>query len=145
MPSMREIGEAMIAGDIPPPPVARLVGFTMKEFGDGRAVFELEATEDHANPMATLHGGIICDVADGAMGMAYATTLGEGESFTTLEIRTSFLRPFWTGRLIAEAEVVSRGRTVGLVECEVHDADGRLIAKSSTTQMTLRGDQAKGR
>jgi len=95
--------------------------------------------------MGTLHGGILCDLVDGAMGMAFFTTLEPGESFTTLELKINYLRPFWTGRLVAKGRVVSRGRTVGLTECDVEDVDGRLIARASSTCMALRGDSAQGR
>jgi uncharacterized protein (TIGR00369 family) len=111
----------------------------------GEAEMTLVADERHANPMGTLHGGILCDLADAAMGMAYYSTLGEGESFTTLELKINFLRPFWTGRLVARGSVVSRGRTVGMTECDVVDESGRLIAKATATCLTLRGDAAAGR
>jgi uncharacterized protein (TIGR00369 family) len=111
----------------------------------GQAVIELEAAAQHANPMGTLHGGILCDIADAAMGMAYASTLAEGETFTTLELKINFLRPFWTGKLVAEARMVKDGRTIGLVECNVTDAQQRLVARAASTCMTLRGEQAQGR
>ena len=95
--------------------------------------------------MGTLHGGILCDLADAAMGMAFASTLDGDRSFTTLELRINFLRPFWTGRLRAEAEVVNRGKTVGLVECSVTDERKRMIAKASSTCLVLKGEQAAGR
>ena len=82
---------------------------------------KLEAGEQHANPMGTLHGGILCDLADAAMGMAFFSTCAEGESFTTLELKINFLRPFWTGTLLAHGWVVQRGRTVGMTECDVVD------------------------
>jgi uncharacterized protein (TIGR00369 family) len=56
----------------------------------------LDAGPQHANPMGTLHGGILCDLADAAMGIAYASTLEEGESFTTLELKINFFKPIWT-------------------------------------------------
>ena len=111
----------------------------------GETVMTLVAEERHSNPMGTLHGGILCDLADAAMGMAYHSLLEPGESFTTLELKINFLRPFWTGRLVARGRVVSRGRTVGLAECEIEDDQGRLVAKASSTCMTLRGDAAAGR
>jgi len=136
----------MIArGELPPPPVATLIGFTLVSGEPGRAVIELEADSRHANPMGTLHGGILCDVADAAMGMAYAATLDEGETFTTLEIKVNFLRPVWTGTLTATGRVVQAGRSVGLVECDVHDHKERLVARATSTCMTLRGEQAAGR
>ena len=106
---------------------------------------ELAADARHANPMGTLHGGILCDIADAAMGMAYATTLAEGESFTTLELKINFLKPFWTGKLVATGRIVKGGHTVGLVECDVVDDQQRLVARASSTCMTLRGDDARGR
>jgi uncharacterized protein (TIGR00369 family) len=111
----------------------------------GETLATLVADERHSNPMGTIHGGILCDLADAAMGMAYYSTLGPGESFTTLELKINFLRPFWTGRLVARGRVVSRGRTVGMTECEVADDEGRLIAKATSTCLTLRGEAASGR
>ena len=126
-------------------PVAKLVGFRPTSVEDGKAVFELEAGPQHANPMGTLHGGVLCDVADAAMGVAYASTLGEGETFTTLELKINFLRPFRNGTLTATARVVKAGRTIGLTECDVTDAEGRLIARAMSTCMTLRGESSEGR
>jgi uncharacterized protein (TIGR00369 family) len=77
--------------------------------------------------------------------MAYFSQLEPGESFTTLELKINFVRPFWTGTLLAHGRVVHRGRTVGLTECDVVDAEGRLIARASSTCMTLRGEAAVGR
>ena len=126
-------------------PVAQLVGFRPVAVEDGKAVFELEAGPQHANPMGTLHGGVLCDVADAAMGVAYASTLADGESFTTLELKINFLRPFRIGTVTATARVVKAGRTIGLTECDVTDPEGRLIARAMSTCMTLRGDSSEGR
>jgi uncharacterized protein (TIGR00369 family) len=135
----------MIRGDVAPPPVAGLVGFRVVEVELGRAVFEMEAGPQHANPMGTLHGGILCDLADGAMGIAYASTLGEGESFTTLELKINFFKPVWSAKLRAEGRIVKRGRTVGMTECDIVDEKGSLVARASSTCMTLAGEMAKGR
>jgi uncharacterized protein (TIGR00369 family) len=129
----------------PGAPVGELVGFRPTSIETGKAVFELDAGPQHANPMGTLHGGIVCDVADAAMGTAYASTLGDGESFTTLELKINFLRPFRTGKLVATARVVKSGRTIGLTECDVTDVESRLVARAMSTCMTLRGDSSEGR
>jgi uncharacterized protein (TIGR00369 family) len=96
-------------------------------------------------PWGTLHGGILCDLADAAMGFAYASTLAEGESFTTIELKINFLHPVWQTRLTATGHVVQCGGTVGLVECDIIDAQGGLVARASSTCMTLRDAQAQGR
>src|SRR5437899_12375216 len=85
-------------------PVARLIGFKAKEIADGRAVVTLAAGQQHANPMGTLHGGILCDIADAAMGMAFSSTLAPGESFTTIELKINFFSPVWAPRLPAEGK-----------------------------------------
>src|SRR5260370_18119908 len=74
-------------------PIARLIGFEVKEVADGRATVVLAAGPQHANPMGTLHGGILCDIADAAMGIAFASTLAPDESFTTVELKINFFRP----------------------------------------------------
>src|SRR5882724_3594115 len=126
-------------------PVGRLIGFEAKESAEGRSVVTLSAGPQHANPMGTLHGGILCDIADAAMGMAFASTLAPEETFTTVELKINFFRPVWEANLKAEGKVVRRGRSLGYVECEVTDEGGQLIAKASSTCMALRGEHGKGR
>ena len=128
-----------------PPPVAELLGIEVVSFGEGETTMKLDAQERHSNPMGTIHGGILCDLADAAMGMSFYSTLAEGETFTTLELKMNYVRPFWTGTLLAHGRVISRGKTVGLTECRVVDAEDRLIAHATSTVMTLRGDAAQGR
>ncbi len=145
MSKMLELIQKMLRGEIPPPPVAALIGFQLTSAQPGEAIVEFEATERHANPMGTLHGGILCDIADAAMGIAYASTLDAEETFTTLELKINFLKPVWTEKLKAVGKVIKRGRTIGLVECDVLDERGQLVARASSTCMTLRGEEAKGR
>jgi uncharacterized protein (TIGR00369 family) len=126
---------------LPPPPVSRLIGFVLKSIEPGHAIFEMEADERHHNPMGTLHGGIYCDLADAAMGFAYAATLAEGETFTTIELKINFLGAVRKATLTAEARVVKAGSTLGYVECEVKDQTGKLVAKAASTCMKLRQDR----
>lgn len=145
MPTMLELMRMAMRGEVPPPPIATLIGFRITSVEPGRAVLELETSERHTNPMGTVHGGVLCDVADAAMGIAYASTLEAGESFTTLELKINFLKPVRQARLVAVGRVVKAGRTVGLTECDVTDDEGSLVARATSTCMTLRGDEARGR
>ena len=143
--SVVDLAGMLLRGTMPSPPVARLVGFEIMAVERGRAIVDFEAGEQHQNPMGTLHGGILCDIADAAMGIAYVSTLETGETFTTLELKINFLKPIKKARLRAIGQVVKRGRTIGLVECDVVDEQESLVARASSTCMTLRGEQAKGR
>src|SRR2546426_8582020 len=78
-------------------PIAELIGFSIEEIGDGRAVGSMQTGPQHANPMGTLHGGVLCDLADAAMGMAFVSTLAPDESFTTISLSIQFFRPVWQG------------------------------------------------
>jgi uncharacterized protein (TIGR00369 family) len=145
MATMLENAQRILAGELPQPPFGDLIGMKLIAIEPGRARMEITTDPRHSNPMGTVHGGVPCTLADSAMGLAYASTLGEGESFTTLELKINFLRPVWSATLIAEGMVVQRGRTIGLAECTISDDKGRLIARASSTCMTLRGEQAAGR
>jgi uncharacterized protein (TIGR00369 family) len=137
--------DKVIRGELPPPPIAQLIGFKLVGAKHGEALLDFEASSKHANPMGTVHGGVLCDVADAAMGIAFASTLADDESFTTLELKINFLRPVWNEKLHAVGKVVSRGKTVGLTECDITNSAGALIARSSSTCMVLRGEKAAGR
>ena len=126
-------------------PIAKLIGFQITEAEGGRAIGSFQPGPQHENPMGTLHGGVLCDLADATMGIAFASTLGPGESFTTVELKINFLRPVRLAQLRAEGRVVQRGRTIGYVECEITDDNGKLIAKANSTCLVLRGEQAAGR
>jgi uncharacterized protein (TIGR00369 family) len=141
MATILEFAQKMQRGEVPPPPIGRLLGFVLASIEPGRAVFEMEVDERHHNPMGTLHGGIYCDLADAAMGYAYAATLAEGESFTTVELKINLFRPVRKGKLIAEAKVVRAGANLGYVECDVKDGDGKLVARAASTCMKLNQDR----
>jgi uncharacterized protein (TIGR00369 family) len=126
-------------------PIAALIGFSIEEIGGGRAVASLRSGPQHANPMGTLHGGVLCDLADAAMGMAFVTTLSPDESFTTVELSINFFRPVWQTVLRAEGRVINRGRNVGYVECDVTDQEGKRVAKARSTCFVLRGEHAAKR
>jgi len=130
--------DAMLRGDVAPPPVAELLGLRLVSVADGEVVFELDVRPEHANPMGTTQGGVICALADAAMGLAYASRLEDGESFTTLELKTNYLRQVRDGTLVATGRVVHAGRTIGLTSCDVVDGEGRKVAHATSTCMTLR-------
>jgi len=141
---MRRIFEKWAEGG-EAPAIAKLIGLRVASYAPDHVTLEMDAGPQHANPMGTLHGGILCDIADAAMGTAFGSGLQDDESMTTIELKMNFFRPFWNGLVRAEGHVIRRGRSVGYAECELKDDRGRLIAKAASTIMTLRGDKAEGR
>ena len=127
----------MIESGEPIMPVVDLLGFNIKSAESGRSEVEMVMAEKLANTMGTLHGGIYCALADTAMGLAFATMLGEGETLTTLELKINYLKPVWNGKVLAMGKVVKKGRLTGLVECDVKDENGQLVARASSTFMAI--------
>jgi len=129
-----------------PPPIARTLGFDLVDIGEGFATLAMQTdVKMHANPMGTIHGGVLCDIADAAIGTAHAATLEEGESFTSIDLRINFFRPVWNDKVTATAKSVNIGRTISYYTCDVVRSDGKLVATVTSSVMTLRGDQSKGR
>jgi len=121
------------------PPVARLIGFRLTRLGKGFAVCEMRADTKHKNTIGTVHGGILCDLADAAMGFAFSALLASGGVGVTIEFKINFLRPVYPPeRLQAHAQAVSRGKRICYLECSVRNASGRLVAKAASTCKTIR-------
>jgi uncharacterized protein (TIGR00369 family) len=129
---------AMAAGELPPPPVARLLGFELQSVEEGRVVFALEPAEEHLNPLGTIHGGVLSTVLDSAMGCAVHTTLPAGVLYTTIELKVNFVRAVLptTGLVLTEGRVVHAGSTIALAEASMTAADsGQLLAHATSTCM----------
>jgi uncharacterized protein (TIGR00369 family) len=130
--------QRVLAGESDPAPVASLIGFRLTAVEAGKVTVELDAGPQHTSPPGTLHGGVLCDIADAAMGMALFSLLDDEEAFATVELKINFLKPIWEATLTAVGTVVKQGRTISLCECRVTDEDGALVAHATCTQMTLR-------
>lgn len=117
------------AGELELAPITELLGIRPRSVGDGRAEVEMEAGARLHNAMGTLHGGVLLDLADVAMGVAMATKLEDGETFSTVQSSIAYLRPVVEGRLVAAASVVHRGRTTAHLDCAVRDGEERELAR----------------
>lgn len=130
-----ELFRKLLAGEVPPPPIMHLVGQTLEEVEEGRVVMRLHIGEYHYNPIGTVHGGIIATLLDSVVGCAIHTTLPKGRAYTTLELKTNFLRGVTVdlGTVAAEGRVVHVGRRSAVAEGKVYDAAGKLYATATTT------------
>jgi len=130
----------IIAGELPPPPIANTLDYRLLEVDEGRAVFGFTPAEIHYNPIGMVHGGIACTLLDSAMGCAVHTVLPAGAGYTTLEVKVNMLRAIGkdSGFLRAEGKLVHAGKSTAVAEGRLVDAQGRLHAFATTTCMILR-------
>lgn len=130
-------------GELPPPPIAALMGFAPVEVEEGRVVFAAEPGEFHYNPIGVVHGGLAATLLDSAMGCAVQSVLPAGVAYTTLEVKLNYVRAMTrdTGRVLAEASVLHRGGRVATAEGRVHAEDtGKLLAHATTTCLVLQAE-----
>lgn len=129
-----------------PTAISRFFGFKITEIDVGYAKLELDAdVEIHGNQQGTIHGGVLCELADAAIGTAHSTAIEEDETFTSIDLRINFFRPVWKSLLTATARRVQSGKTLSFYHCEISREDGKTIALAMSTVMTLRGEAATGR
>src|SRR5277367_3217984 len=116
-------------GLLPPPPIASLLGFAATELERGYVVFEGTPDESVYNPIGTVHGGLVCTMADTVAACAVHTTLEAGVGYTSIDLSVQYLRAVTleSGRLLARGWVTKRGRRVSFSSVEIHDAAGKLV------------------
>lgn len=135
-----EFLQKIVAGELPGPPLAALMGFKIVEVGDGHATFAVEPAEYHYNPIGVVHGGLAATLLDSAMGCAVHSMLPSGTGYTTLELKVNFIRAITatTGRVRAEAKLIHLGARTATAEGRVIDDAGKLYAHATTTCLILR-------
>jgi uncharacterized protein (TIGR00369 family) len=134
-----EVLQKIVAGELPPPPIAATLDFSLVEVERGKAVFEGEPAEFHYNPIGIVHAGLAATLLDSAMGCAFVSTAEAGTSWTTLELKANFTRAMTieTGRVRCEGTVVHAGRRVATTEARLEDASRRLLAHATSTILVL--------
>ena len=130
---------AMADGTLPPPPIMTLVGAAVESVERGRVVFTVEPAEYHYNPIGSVHGGIALTLLDSAMGCAVHTQLERGVGYTTLEVKTNFVRPITadTGVIRCEGTVIHQGSRIATAEGKLTDPNGKLLAHGTTTCLII--------
>ena len=132
---------ALIAGDLPRPPISELMGFDLIEAEEGYALFRGVPGEQHLNPIGSVHGGFAATLLDSALGCAVHTTLPAGVGYSTLELSVNLVRGITpaTGPVLAEGRIVHGGRRTATAEARLHAEDGgALLAHATTTCLILR-------
>jgi uncharacterized protein (TIGR00369 family) len=122
--------------------VGASLGIRLESAGDGCTRYYLDPNPATINAMFLVHGGVLATLMDTAMGSAVFTTLGDGTTYTTLELKVNFIRPVTMdgSRLTCDAEAVHVGRRIATAEGRITDAAGKLIAHGSTTILVMQPD-----
>ena len=141
-----ETVRAIRDGILPPPPMARLIGFEMRVADPGRIVMELDPDESLENTIGLLHGATAAALLDTAMGCAISTMLPVGQASVTLDFKLTYLRPLSikSGTISAEGKVVKLGRQTSYVEGFVRDGAGNLAVHATAT-FSMIGDSGKAK
>lgn len=121
------------------PPIGERLEFSLVEVELGSAVFESVPGRFAYNPMGIVHGGYAATLLDSACGIATASMLDPGESFTTLELKVAYHRSMdeLTGMVRAQGNVVTLGRRIAYCEAKLTDTSGRLLASASSTLLRI--------
>lgn len=133
--SGREILQAMMAGQLPYPPMNETLNMMLLEVGEGYAVFQGIPLLQHYNPLGTVHGGWFATLLDSALGCAVQTTLPAGRSYTTAGLNINMVRPASqkTGPLRATGRLIHAGGRVATAQARIEDEQGKLYAHATTT------------
>jgi uncharacterized protein (TIGR00369 family) len=130
-----EMMQAMLRGEMPYPPIADTLDFTLMEVEEGRALFQGTPGPAHLNPMGTIHGGWYATLLDSAMGCAVHTMMPAGRGYTTAELGVNLVRAIGSKapRIRAEGKVIHCGRQLATAEARLYGPDGTLYAHATTT------------
>lgn len=135
-----EVLQALVAGELSPPPMGRLMNIRLVDVARGYAVFEAEPGEFHYNTLGSIHGGFAATLLDSAMGCSVHSCLEAGDRYTTLDIKVTYLKALTrqAGVVRAEARIVHVGRTTALAEARMLDAAGTIYAHATSSCLIKR-------
>lgn len=108
------------------------LGLEVVERSPGRCVLKVQVQAMHMNPHGVVHGAVPYAMADSGMGAAAYTTMVEGESCATIEINMVYIAPIREGEIVCETRVVNRGKSIAVLESDIHN-NGRLAARALGT------------
>ena len=134
-----QVFEAMLAGEIPVPPISATLDFLLVEAEPGRVQFQGKPQFAHYNPMGSVHGGWIATLLDSALACAIHTLLPVGKIYTTLELKVNYVKALTDKVPLVRAigEVIYSGGKIGTSQGKLIGPDGTLFAHATTTCIVL--------
>jgi len=130
-----ELLTSMLKGELPYPPIAETLDFSLVAVEFGTVTFQGTPQLKHYNPMGTVHGGWYATLLDSALGCAVQSVMPATSGYTTVELGINIVRAasHRTGPLRAIATVLHAGRQLATAEARIVGADGKLYAHGTTT------------
>lgn len=123
-----------------------LLGLEFLKIEKDEVIGAWDAAPHHHQPMGIVHGGVYASVVETLCSMgAYASVMDRGLAVVGLDNSTSFLRAVRSGRLRGVARPVQSGRRTQLWECEIRDAQDRLIATGRVRLLCVDADEFRNR
>ncbi len=137
---------AFLGRQLPPPPIMELIGMRLVSVEPGAVAFEFDPAEFLYSPLGNVHGGVVTVLLDTAMGCSFHTTLPAGVGYTTIELKTHFLRPVTvrSGTLRAVGRVIHAGNRVAAADARLSALDGKLYAYATSSLLILRSTPPGG-
>lgn len=119
--------------------MAKTLGIHTVSASKEEMVLALDWRAEITQPAGLMHGGALMTLADTAGGSLSYANLPEGATGTsTIESKINFLAAVKSGTVTATARVLKAGRSVIVVETELTDDSGQLVAKVVQSQIVLR-------
>lgn len=139
--SFLEIFEDISAGALPEAPFVRLFALRDAEARAGYFETSIDAGPWLTSPAGTIYGGFLAYLADSVLTGAIATTMPANTACAPLDLKVNYLRPVFPDgrRLVAKATVVHRGQTLALAECEILNADDKVVVKATSSATIIQG------
>jgi uncharacterized protein (TIGR00369 family) len=139
-----EFLRAIIAGELPRPPIYHLTGLELTEIAPGEATVKLPCSKWLSTSAGTVQGGFTAMLAESAMGAAAFSTVEAGTAVASLDLKVNYLRPvFPDGEpIVATARIIHRGRTLAVTTVEITNAEGKHVALATGSSMYLPGRPA---
>lgn len=135
-----EFLQAVSAGTLPLSPLVRTLDFTVTHIEKGKVSFSFIPQEFHYNPLGSVHGGVLSALLDSAMGCTLHSILEAGSGYTTLELKTNFLKAvtIGSGTMTATGKIIHTGNRTALLEATLTDDQGKIFAHGTSTCLILK-------
>ena len=118
-------------------PFYRFMGIRLTKLRRGHSEIKMRVGRGLTQQAGYAHGGVSASLIDSAVGLALCTMIDRGSVITTINLHVNFLAPAKPGSLTARGGIIHKGKRTAVGDCQVVDADGKLVSKGTATYLIL--------